>query len=82
MSLIYFQSLSYSVLGFSYTKGLTRWLSSKESPCQTGDTGSMSGSGRSPGEGKGNPLQYSCLANPMHREAWEAITHEVADSQI
>ena len=45
-------------------------------------TGSMSGSGRSPGEGKGNPLQYSCLANPMHREAWEAITHEVADSQI
>ena len=40
----------------------------------------MPGSGRSPGEGNGNPLQYSCLGNPMHREAWEAITHEVADS--
>ena len=39
----------------------------KESACNAGDLGSIPGSGRSPGEGNGNPLQYSCLANP-HRE--------------
>ena len=38
---------------------------SKESPCNAGDPGSIPGSGRSPGEGNGNPLQYSCLENPM-----------------
>ena len=40
--------------------------------------GSIPGSGRSPGEGNGNPLQYSCLGNPMDRGAWQAIVHEVA----
>ena len=39
----------------------------KESACNTGDPGSISGSGRSPGEGKSNPLQYSCLGNPIQR---------------
>ena len=39
------------------------------------------GSGRSPGEGNGNPLQYSCLENPMDREAWYATVHGVAKSQ-
>ena len=39
------------------------------------------GSGRSPGEGNGNPLQYSCLENPMDRGAWRATVHEVAKSQ-
>ena len=39
----------------------------KESACNAGDPGSTSGSGRSPGEGNGNPLQYSCLENPMDR---------------
>ena len=43
---------------------------SKESPCNEGDTGSISGSGRSRGEGNGNPPQYSCLENPMNGEAW------------
>ena len=42
----------------------------KESACNAGDLGSIPGSGRSPGEGNGNPLQYSCLENPMDREAW------------
>ena len=45
------------------------------------DTGSISGSGRSPGEGRGNPLPYSCLENPMDRGAWWAIVHSVAESQ-
>ena len=39
------------------------------------ETGSMPGSGRSPGEGNGNPLQYSCLENPMDRGAWRTVVH-------
>ena len=42
----------------------------KASACNAGDLGSIPGSGRSPEEGNGNPLQYSCLENPMDREAW------------
>ena len=44
------------------------------------DMGSISGLGRSPGEGHGNALQYSCLENPMDRGAWRAIVHGVAQS--
>ena len=44
------------------------------------DVGSIPGSGRSPGEGNGNPLQYSCLENPMDRGAWQATVHAVAKS--
>ena len=43
--------------------------------------GSITGLGRFPGEGHGNPLQYSCLENPMDRGAWQAIVHSVAKSQ-
>ena len=46
----------------------------------TGDAGLIPGLGRSPGEGNGNPLQYSCLGNPMDRGAWQAIVHRVAQS--
>ena len=46
-----------------------------------GDPGSIPGLGRSPGEGNGNPLQYSCLENPMDGEAWWAIVHGVAKSR-
>ena len=46
-----------------------------------GDMGSISGLGRSPGEGSGNPFQYSCLGNPMDRGAWRATVHGVAKSQ-
>ena len=42
----------------------------KASACNVGDPGSIPGSGRSPGEGNGNPLQYSCLENPMEGGAW------------
>ena len=45
----------------------------QETGCSAGDLGSISGSGRSPGEGNGNPLQYSCLGNPMDRGAWWAL---------
>ena len=47
---------------------------SKESACNAGDLSSIPGLGRSPGEGHGNPLQYSCLENPMDRRAWQAMS--------
>ena len=52
----------------------------KESACSAGDPGSIPGSGRSPGEGNGNPLQYPCLENPTDRGAWQATVHGVANS--
>ena len=57
---------------------LPRWLSGKESTCQVGDLGSISRLERSPGGGNGNPLQYSCLGNPMDRGAWQATVYRVA----
>ena len=50
----------------------------KNPPANAGDMGSILGSGRSPEEGNGNPLQHSCLGNPMGRGAWQATVHEVA----
>ena len=52
----------------------------KESACNAGDLGSIPGSERSPGEGNGNPLQYSCLENPMDGGAWWARVHGVAEA--
>jgi len=66
-----------------YSCGLPWWLSSKEFACSAGDagdTGSTPGSWGSPGGRHGNPLQYSCLENPMNREAWQAAVHRVAQS--
>ena len=57
---------------------------SEDSACSTEDKGAMCsvpGSGRSPGEGNGNPLRYSCLENSMDRGAWQATVHGVAESQ-
>ena len=51
---------------------------SKECGCSAGDLGSIPGLERSPGEGSGYPLQYSCLENPMNRRAWRFIAHGVA----
>ena len=59
-------------------KGLPRGLSGEESAYNAGDSGSIPGSGRSPGEGNGNPLQYSCLGNPTVRGAWRAAVNGVA----
>ena len=49
----------------------------KNPPANAGDVGSIPGSGKPPGEGNGKPHQYSCLGNPMDREAWEAIVRGV-----
>ena len=51
------------------------------SACNAGDLGSIPGSRRSPGEGNGNPLQYSCLENPMDRGAWWAAVHGFTKSR-
>ena len=53
---------------------------SKESACSAGDPGLIPGLGRSPGEGNGNPLQYTCLENLMDRGAWWAAVHGIAES--
>ena len=53
----------------------------KKSACNVGDLGSIPGLERSPGEGNGYPLQYSCLENPMDRGAWWATVHGVTKSQ-
>ena len=53
----------------------------KKSVCSAGDSGLSPGLGRSPGEGNGNPLQYSCLENPMDRETWQAVVPGVAKSR-
>ena len=53
----------------------------KESACNVGDLGSIPRLGRSPGEGNGNPLQYSYPENPMDRGAWQATVHGVAKNQ-
>ena len=55
---------------------------SKESACNAGDPGLIPGWGRSPGEGNGNPLQYSCLENPKDRGAWQATVHGILQARI
>ena len=52
----------------------------KNLPAKAGDESLILGLGRSPGEGNGNPLQYSCLEDSMDREAWQAIVHGIAES--
>ena len=60
--------------------GFPRGSVSKESACNAEDMGSITGPRRSPGEGNGNPLQYSCMVNPLDRGAWGATVHGVAKS--
>ena len=83
----YFLILAYFVILVSFYGYLYQFKSfpggsdGKPSACSAGDLGSTPGLGRSPGEGNGNPLQYSCLENPMDRGAWRATVHGVAKSQ-
>ena len=72
--------MKYQCSLLSIVPGLPRWLSGKEYTCQVGDTGSVPESRRSPGEGNGNLLQYSCLENPMDVGAWQATVHRVTES--
>ena len=60
-------------------EGLPWWL--RGSACNAADPDSIPGSGRSPGEGNGYPLQYSCLENSMDRGAWQATVHDIAKSR-
>ena len=61
--------------------GFSGGSDSKEPACNAGDPGSISGSGRSPGEESDYPLQYSSLENPMDRGVWQATVHGVAKSR-
>ena len=63
-----------------YILHIPRSLVAKESAFNAGDPSLIPGLGKSPGEGHGNPLQYSCLENPMDRGAWQAPVHGVAKS--
>ena len=75
---MYFPEVKYSLLKSS---GFPHSSVGKSSAGNAGDPGSTPGSGRSPGEGNGNPLQYSCLKNSMDGGAWQATVHGVAKSQ-
>ena len=65
---LYMPHTSYKVMDFPGGSD------GKASACNAGDPGSIPGSGRSPGEGNGNPLQYSCLENPMDGGAWQGYS--------
>ena len=73
MSIVYYFDRTH----FSF-EGFPGSSVSQKSTCSAGDLGSISGSGRSPGEGNGNRFQYSCLENPMDRGAWWAKVHGLA----
>ena len=69
------------ILQLRIERGFPGGSDGKESAWIAGDPGSISGLGRCPGKGHDNPLQYSCLVNPMDRGAWQATVHGVAKSQ-
>ena len=66
---------------YSWIWGFTGGSDSKEPACNAEDPCLIPESGRSPGEGNGNPFQYSCLENPMDRGGWQATVHGVAKNQ-
>ena len=75
--------MALTIIGTTnYLIGKPRWLSGKESAYNAGDMGSIPGSGRSPGRGCGNPLQYSFLGNPMDQGAWRATVHAMVELDI
>ena len=75
-----FSLLKTLVCGFRACLGFPGGSDGKESACNARDLGSIPGSGRSPGEGNGNPLQYSCLGNPTVGGAWWATVPGVVES--
>ena len=72
----------YIKLGSGFTKSLPGGSDGKESACNAEDPGLIPGLETSPGEGHGNPLQYSCLDNSMGRGIWGATVYEVAESDM
>ena len=82
MSLLFiFKIIQYHLLFNQHILIFPGGSDGKESACNAGDLGSIPELGRSPGGGHGNPLQYSCLENSMHRGVWRAIIHGIAKSQ-
>ena len=82
-----FYFLTCSVQGFQFlhvfaNTGASLMAQTLKSAYSAGDPGSFPGSGRSPGEGNGSPLQYSCLENSMDRRAWQAVVHGVEKSDM
>ena len=73
-------SLFFTILGLHHMLGLPSGSAVKNPTCNEGDKDSIPGMGRSPGEGNGNPLQHSCLGNPMDRGAWQDTVHGVKKS--
>ena len=71
---------TWHIVGTQHPR-LPWWLISKESACSAGDIGLIPRLGRSPREGNGSPLQYSCLGNSMDRQAWWATVHGITESQ-
>ena len=69
------------MIQLTYLQRLPRWQRSQESTCNARDTGLIPASGRSPGGGNDNPLEYSCLENPMNNGAWWATVHGVTKRQ-
>ena len=69
------------IICYTFYKGFPGGSVVKNLPANVGDAGSIPESGRSPGEGNGSPLQYSCLGKPMDKEAWQATVHEVTKTQ-
>ena len=72
----------YQVVNTFYLLGFPGGSEGKASASDVADLGLIPGPGRSPGEGNGNPLQYSCLENPMDGEAWWATVHQIAESDM
>ena len=73
--------LSDFTLNFHILMGFPGGSEVKASACNAGDLSSITGLGRSPGEGNGNPLQYSCLKNPMDGGAWWATVHRITKNR-
>ena len=73
--------LANPISGYIWLVEIPRWPSDKQSTCQAGNAEIFPGSRRSPGKGNGNPLQYSCLGNPMNRGTWRATVHGDPKSQ-
>ena len=81
MHLVWVQNVKYFNAGYNVLRGFPGGSVVKNLLAKAGDSGSVSGLGRSHGEGNGNPLQYSCLENPMDRGAWWATVHGVSKRQ-
>ena len=82
LNLIYFTKIYPMLVKINKVRGFPGGLGGKESACNAGDPGLIPELGRSSGEGNGNPLQYSCLKNPMDRGAWQSAAHGIAESNM